>query len=72
MIGPGANTKSMAFVDNVANFFLHRTDGSLGVRVFNYIDSPDYNINALVTLARHELRSKPSVGLRLTLSLGLA
>lgn len=65
MIGTGRNTKSIAYVGNVAAF-LERcilTESQHGI--FNYVDTPDYDMNALVKTIRRELKGKYGVGLRL-------
>lgn len=72
MIGPGENCKSMAYLDNIADFFLHFTDAGPGVRTYNYVDGPDLSMNRLVTLVRGDLFGKTGVGLRLPTSVGYA
>ena len=72
MIGDGTNSKSMAYVGNVVAFLdacIHsdRTRGT-----FNYVDTPDTDMNALVTLVRGKLKGTPNVGPRLPRWLGLA
>lgn len=73
MIGSGHNKKSMAYVENVAAFLeaAARTAAPGNVRVFNYIDKPDYTMNELVKTVRGLLKGKDSIGLRLPLFLGL-
>lgn len=72
MIGPGENCKSMAYIDNIADFFLHFTQAPPGVRIYNYVDGPDLSMNRLVSLVRGDLLGKPGVGLRLPTSIGYA
>jgi nucleoside-diphosphate-sugar epimerase len=51
MVGRGTNKKSMAYVGNVVafiEFLLNRFDEP-GVRVWNYSDKPDMDMNALVS-----------------------
>lgn len=56
MVGSGANRKSMAYVENVAEFLRFALESSApGCRVFNYADKPDFDMNELVTLVRGEL-----------------
>ena len=72
MIGAGRNRKSMAYVGNLAAF-LHCAAGfGPGVHLYNYVDKPDLDMNALVALVRKRLRGKDGVGLRLPFWLGLA
>jgi GlcNAc-P-P-Und epimerase len=72
MVGAGENRKSMAYVDNVAAFFVHALDVAEGVHLYNYIDKPDYTMNELVRTVRRTLKGKDDVGPRLPLAAGLA
>ncbi len=72
MIGPGTNTKSIAFVGNVADFLVHSLSAGPGVHVFNYTDGPDLTMNELVRMVRRELRGQDNVGPRIPLGLGIA
>lgn len=64
MFGNGKNRKSMAYVENVAKFLLHSTSLK-GYSLYNYIDTPDFDMNSLVSTARKTLFKKDGVGLRL-------
>ncbi len=56
MVGSGANRKSMAYVENVAEFLRFALESSSpGSRIFNYADKPDFDMNELVALVRSEL-----------------
>lgn len=71
MIGPGTNRKSMAYVGNIAAFLRHVEDYMKpGVHVVNYIDKPDFDMNALVGHTRSVLTGKTGVGLRFPLFAG--
>lgn len=72
MVGAGENLKSMAYVDNVAAFFVHALDFEEGVHLYNYIDKPDYTMNGLVRSVRRKLKGKDDIGPRLPLAAGLA
>jgi nucleoside-diphosphate-sugar epimerase len=48
MVGKGTNVKSMAYVENVAAFIEYNLDNPPGEHLFNYIDKPDFDMNALV------------------------
>ncbi|MBB5022849.1 NAD-dependent epimerase/dehydratase family protein [Desulfurispira natronophila] len=72
MIGNGNNRKSMAYVENVAAFLEHCLTFSPGVHVFNYVDKPDFDMNALVGTVREQLGKGPGVGVRLPYTVGLA
>lgn len=71
MVGPGRNAKSVAYVENVAAFFIHCAAAPAGVHVWNYVDKPDLTMNALVSRVRGTLRGREDVGLRLPLWLGM-
>lgn len=70
MIGSGNNFKSMAYVENVAAFIEHSINFVPGSHVYNYVDKPDFTMNALVGLVRSRLSGKDGVGLRLPYALG--
>ncbi len=55
MIGSGKNVKSIAYVENVAEFILHSLGLSSGSYLFNYVDKPDLNMNELVRFIRNTL-----------------
>jgi nucleoside-diphosphate-sugar epimerase len=55
MVGKGANIKSMAYVENVAAFIEYNLHNPPGERLFNYIDKPDFDMNALVAAVRRAL-----------------
>jgi nucleoside-diphosphate-sugar epimerase len=52
MVGKGTNVKSMAYVENVAAFIEHNLNNPPGEHLFNYIDKPDFDMNALVAEVR--------------------
>jgi len=72
MIGDGTNRKSMAYLDNVAHFFVRFIDAPAGVLTVNYVDEPALDMNALVSLVRGHLFNRPDVGLRIPVSVGSA
>jgi GlcNAc-P-P-Und epimerase len=72
MIGNGQNRKSMAYVENVAAFLHHAITVSKRRVVVNYVDSPDFDMNSLVSLVRQKLYGKYDPGLSLPYWLGLA
>jgi nucleoside-diphosphate-sugar epimerase len=55
MVGKGTNVKSMAYVENVAAFIEYNLNNPPGERLFNYIDKPDFDMNALVAEVRRIL-----------------
>ena len=71
MFGNGKNKKSMAYVENVAAFVEHSLTFKPGLHIYNYIDKPDFDMNALVSIVRKTLFGKNNVGLRLPFFLGM-
>lgn len=67
MVGDGANRKSMAYVDNVAAFLVHVLDQPRGVQIYNYADTPDFDMNTLVSQIRRHTGRGDTVGMRLPL-----
>ncbi len=65
MVGNGNNKKSMAYVENVAAFLEWSLQKGKGVHIYNYIDKPDFDMNALVSISRKILFGKEDVGLRI-------
>lgn len=65
MFGDGKNRKSMAYVENVAEFLSFSLNFGAGEHIYNYIDKPDLDMNELVCLCRSQLFRKQGVGLRL-------
>ncbi len=72
MVGDGKNQKSMAYVHNIAAFLLTCVTTKTTYGVFNYVDTPDYNMNTLVTDVRKTMLGKNDVGPRLPKWAGLA
>ena len=71
MIGNGKNKKSMAYVENLAAFLVKCIESDEKYAVYNYVDTPDFTINELVSLVRGKLRGKPFVGIRIPKFIGL-
>jgi nucleoside-diphosphate-sugar epimerase len=55
MVGKGTNVKSMTYVENVAAFIEYNLNNAPGEYLFNYIDKPDFDMNALVAAVRRIL-----------------
>lgn len=64
MFGDGTNRKSMAYVQNIAEFLQCSTKLN-GYNLYNYIDKPDLDMNILVSTVRKTLFNKEGVGIRL-------
>lgn len=71
MFGPGTNRKSMAYVQNVAEFLAFSTRLGAGEHLYNYIDTPDMDMNTLVARSRSVLFGRPGCRLRLPRWLGV-
>lgn len=65
MLGNGRNTKSMAYVENVAAFLEHAIGFNNGFHLYNYVDKPDFDMNLLVSRAKKILFGSGNVGIRL-------
>lgn len=63
MIGKGKNSKSMAYVGNVAAFIKYRLElAEEGYSIFNYVDKPDLTMTSLVSVIEKSLDKKvPSI-----------
>ena len=72
MFGSGKNRKSMAYVQNVAEFLAFTCRFGAGEHLYNYIDKPDLDMNELVRQSRRVLFNKDDVGIRLPGWLGLS
>lgn len=71
VIGDGRNRKSLAYVENVADFLVHALSFGPGVAVYNYADKPDPDMNQLVTLAGQALRLRRSRPISIPYGVGL-
>jgi nucleoside-diphosphate-sugar epimerase len=71
MVGNGCNRKSMAYVENVAAFIEYSLSFNPGVHIYNYIDKPDFTMNALVSHVNKLFGRSSEIKLRIPLSLGL-
>lgn len=72
MVGSGKNRKSMAYVGNVVAFLDAAVRSDSKCAVFNYVDTPDLDMNTLVEQVRLALLKRAGVGPRLPYGLGLA
>lgn len=70
MFGNGKNRKSMAYVENVAAFLEYSLSFNRGIHIYNYVDKPDFDMNALVSMTKKTLFGKNNVGLRLPAFIG--
>ena len=72
MVGPGTNKKSMAYVENVAEALIHSLTLGPGTHIFNYVDTPDMDMNELVALVNRTLERSDSTHWRIPLALAMA
>jgi GlcNAc-P-P-Und epimerase len=70
MVGSGRNVKSMAYVENIAAFLEYSLSFAPGLYVYNYVDKPDFDMNALVATVRERLGAAKGVGFRLPYTWG--
>lgn len=71
MVGAGKNRKSMAYIGNIVAFLEKCIETDRKYAVFNYVDTPDLDMNTLVRLVRKVLKGKDSVGMRLPYWIGV-
>lgn len=71
MIGDGLNRKSIAYVENVAAFIEYSLNFKPGLYIYNYIDRPDYTMNALVADVNKLLGRSSLFKFRLPYTIGL-
>lgn len=69
MVGDGKNRKSMAYVENLVAFLEYAMSFKPGVHIYNFIDKPDFTMNALVGTVNRILGKSEKVGLRLPFTL---
>ncbi|SUX30561.1 NAD-dependent epimerase/dehydratase family protein [Chromobacterium vaccinii] len=70
MIGKGENRKSIAYVENVAAFIEYGMGFGPGVYVYNFVDKPDFTMNALVMKVNKKLGRSSGISFRLPFMLG--
>jgi nucleoside-diphosphate-sugar epimerase len=70
MVGDGKNRKSMAYVENVAAFLEYAIAFAPGVHVYNFIDKPDFTMNALIGRVNEILGKSNRIGIRIPFFLG--
>ena len=65
MIGSGKNKKSMAYIENVAEFLMKCIENEERYAVYNYVDAPDLDMDTLVQKVNVGLGYKKSHRLRI-------
>ena len=71
MVGKGENKKSMAYIGNIVAFLETCIATEQKYGLYNYVDTPDFTMNELVSQVRGKLKGKSGVGPRLPYWLGL-
>jgi nucleoside-diphosphate-sugar epimerase len=71
MVGSGENRKSMAYVENVAAFLEYVVRFKPGLYIYNYVDKPDFTMNALVSNVNNLLGKSEQIKLRVPYKIGL-
>ena len=61
----------MAYVENLAAFLIKCIESDEKYAVYNYVDTPVFTMNELVSLVRGKLRGSQSVGIRIPKFIGL-
>jgi len=71
MIGNGLNRKSMSYVENIAAFIMYQI--SMGERhgIYNYADTPDFNVNDLICHIRKSMGEEGKIGFRIPYIVGI-
>ncbi len=70
MIGNGLNRKSLAYVENVAEFIEYSMRFKSGLYIFNYVDKPDFTMTSLVTTVKNILGKSTAIKFRLPFFIG--
>jgi nucleoside-diphosphate-sugar epimerase len=70
MIGRGENRKSMAYVENVAAFLEFSISFKPGVHLYNFVDKPDFTMNALVARVNRILGRTEKIRFKLPFAVG--
>lgn len=71
MIGNGLNSKSMAYVENVAAFLEHSISFNPNLYTYNYVDKPDLSMNNLISYVNNLLGKPINMKFRLPFFLGI-
>jgi GlcNAc-P-P-Und epimerase len=71
MVGNGNNKKSMAYIGNLVAFIETCITSDRKNALFNYVDTPDLEMNELVSLVRYKLKGRGNINFRLPLWMGM-
>jgi nucleoside-diphosphate-sugar epimerase len=64
MVGNGLNQKSLAYVENLAEFMYFSSKFNPGIHLFNYIDKPDFTMNELVSFVTSLISPRRIINIR--------
>jgi nucleoside-diphosphate-sugar epimerase len=70
MVGDGRNSKSMAYVENVAAFLEYAMGFQPGVHTYNFIDKPDFTMEQLVGTVSRLLGKANTIRVRIPFIIG--
>lgn len=71
MIGDGKNKKSIAYIANVIAFLEECISSDESYGLYNYVDTPDIDMNSLIKSVRYTLKNEDNIGIRLPYWLGI-
>ena len=71
MVGSGKNKKSIAYIDNVVAFLGKCIEADKSFMIYNYVDTPDFDMNSLVDRVRKTMKMNVSTSFRIPYILGL-
>jgi len=71
MVGNGKNKKSMAYIGNLVAFLEACIEYDRKNALFNYVDTPDLEMNDLVSMVKFKLKGKGKINFRLPLWVGM-
>ena len=71
MISNGKNEKSLAYIKNVVLFLEQCCRFNIPLGIYNYVDSPDLDMNSFVKIAKNKLKGTNKIGIRLPYIAGI-
>lgn len=70
MVGTGRNRKSMAYVQNIAAFLEYTMAFQPGAHIYNFVDKPDFTMEALVRIVSRILGRPNAIRVRIPFAFG--
>ena len=71
MISNGRNKKSLAYIKNIVLFLYQCCSFNIPIGIYNYVDTPDLDMNSFIKIVNTALHGKNKVGIRLPYWFGL-